>query len=191
MTHWPILDRAHAALRTAVDGVPDWDAPTPCDKWNATQVLQHAVGDQIAYAAFLTGGDGPTEDPFAPSGTLDTAPGALLEQALTRTAAAWSDVPLDAGDVAVPVPPNTLPAPVGVGACALDAAVHAWDLAAAAGRPSPLTPAMAAELLPVAQRIVEPLRAYGAFAPALEPQPGDDATATLLRYLGRRPDWKP
>ncbi|MEV0354680.1 TIGR03086 family metal-binding protein [Nocardia sp. NPDC050697] len=188
-TRWPILDQAHEALRTAVRGTSDWQAPTPCDKWNATQVLQHAVGDQIAYAAALTGGDGPTDDPFAPSGTLDAAPGVLLEQALTRTAAAWAQVAPDAGDVEVPVPPNTLPAPVGVGACALDAAVHAWDLAVAAGLPSPLTAALAAELLPVARQIVEPLRTYGAFAAALQPQGGDDEADALLRYLGRRPDW--
>ena len=34
-------------------------------------------------------------------------------------------------------------------------------------------------------------RAYGAYAAALEPQSGDDDTARLLRYLGRRPDWTP
>ncbi|MFC8047231.1 TIGR03086 family metal-binding protein [Nocardia sp. NPDC057353] len=189
-TPWPILEQAHDALRAAVRGTSDWAAPTPCAEWNATQVLQHAVGDQLAYAASLTGGDGPADDPFAPSGKLDVAPGTLLEQALTRTAAAWADIAPDAGDVAVPVPPNSLPAPIGVGACALDAAVHAWDLAVASGLPSPLTTAMAAELLPVARQIVEPLRAYGAFAVALDPAPGDDEADALLRYLGRRPDWK-
>jgi hypothetical protein len=47
-------------------------------------------------------------------------------------------------------------------------------------------------LRPVAEGIVEPLRAFGAYAPALEagdqPTPADDA-AVLLCYLGRRPDW--
>jgi hypothetical protein len=41
----------------------------------------------------------------------------------------------------------------------------------------------------VATAIVEPLRPYGAYAPALEAEPGDDDAAALLRYLGRRPDW--
>lgn len=189
-TQWPILNQAHDALRSAVNGVSDWNGPTPCEQWNATQVLQHAVGDQIAYAAFLTGTDGPSYDPFSPSGTLEGTPGGVTEEALTRTAAAWNDVALDAGDVPVPVPPNSLPVAVGVGACALDAAIHAWDLAKASGAPSPLTPEMARELLPVAQQIVEPLRAYGAFAAALEPEADDDDAAVLLRYLGRKPDWK-
>jgi len=59
----------------------------------------------------------------------------------------------------------------------------------ATGQPSPLTPAMAAVLHAVARQIVEPLRAYGACAPAFDPQPGDDEGAALLRYLGRTPDW--
>jgi hypothetical protein len=42
--------------------------------------------------------------------------------------------------------------------------------------------------MPVATSIVEPLRAYGAYQPALGPQAGDDEVAALLRYLGRSPD---
>ncbi|MEO3790247.1 maleylpyruvate isomerase N-terminal domain-containing protein [Nonomuraea sp. B10E15] len=40
-------------------------------------------------------------------------------------------------------------------------------------------------------QIVEPLRAWGAYAAALETEPGDDEVAVLLRYLGRDPRWAP
>jgi hypothetical protein len=43
---------------------------------------------------------------------------------------------------------------------------------------------------PVATSIVEPLRAYGAYAQALYAEIGADDAAVLLCYLGRRPDWK-
>jgi hypothetical protein len=43
--------------------------------------------------------------------------------------------------------------------------------------------------MPGATAIVEPLRTYGVYAAALAPEPGDDAAATLLRYLGRDPSW--
>jgi uncharacterized protein (TIGR03086 family) len=186
---WTILDQAHHALRTAVAGVPTggWDRPTPCSEWTVAQVLQHAAGDQMGFAAALTGGPGPAYDPFAPSGRIDGSPAALTEAAISAAAAAWAGVDPQARDVPVPVPPGKLDAPVGAGACALDAAVHAWDIAVATGQPSPLTPAMAAELHDVARKIVEPLRAFGAYAPALAPQPGDDEVAALLRYLGRTP----
>ena len=41
----------------------------------------------------------------------------------------------------------------------------------------------------MAAEIVEPLRAYGAYGPALEAPAGDDVAA-LLAYLGRRPGFR-
>lgn len=190
-TNWTILNESHEALRTVVNGVAagDWDKPSPCAGWTVTQVLQHAAGDQIAYASFLTGGPMPAENPFAPSGQLSDSPEEVAEQALKASAEAWATVDPDAAEVSVPVPPNTMSAQLGVGACALDAAVHAWDIAVATGQPSPLTNELARQLLPVAQAHIEPLRQYGAYAAVVEPEDGDDDVATLLRYLGRNPAW--
>jgi uncharacterized protein (TIGR03086 family) len=185
-----LLADAHRALRTVIDGVTEtaWGNPTPCDKWTATQVMQHAAGDQIGYAAAITGGPWPSEDPFAPSGHLDGDPRTLVGDAVRASAAAFSTVDRDAAAVPNPLPQGPMPAWLAAGACALDAAVHAWDIAVATGQPSPLAPAMSRDLLAVAHQIVEPLRAWGAYAPALPATPGDDA-ATLLAYLGRRPAW--
>lgn len=190
-TGFAALDASHHALRTVVGSLAagDLERPTPCPDWTVTQVLRHAAGDQLGFASFLDGGPGPEENPFTPSATPPQDPKAYVEQAVTRSAAAWSAVDPDTDEVAVPVPPNKLSARVGAGACALDAAVHAWDIAMAVGGPSPLTPELSAELLDVARQIVEPLRQYGAYAAALTPQPGDDAEAELLRYLGRDPRW--
>jgi uncharacterized protein (TIGR03086 family) len=182
-TEWHLLDQAHDALRSAVTGVPaaDWGLPTPCANWTVAQVLQHAAGDQLTFAAFLTGGEAPAENPFAPTGDLAAEPAAI----------AWGAIEADAAEVSVPVPPNTMTAELGVGACALDAAVHAWDIAVATGQSSPLDEELSRTLLQMAEQIVEPLRPYGAYAAVIAPEPGDDAEATLLRYLGRRPEWTP
>jgi uncharacterized protein (TIGR03086 family) len=187
---WPVLDQAHAALRSAVAGVADWSSRTPCENWNATQVLQHATGDQLGYAAFITGEAGPDFDPFSPSGSLTGPAGDFLEPALAAAKAAFATVAPDAAAVPTPLPQGALPAPVAVGAAALDAAVHAWDIAVATGQESPLTPPLAEALLPVAKELAEPLRGF-AYAPALPAQAGDDAVAALLRYLGRNPQWTP
>jgi uncharacterized protein (TIGR03086 family) len=186
-----LLAGAHHALRTAVLGVapPDWNLPTPCDQWNVTQVLQHAAGDQLAYVAAITGGPGPSENPFTPSGRLDDTPLAVVDQALRASAGAWSTVGDDATGVPTPLPQGSLPGWLAAGACALDAAVHAWDIAVATGQNPALTPALARPLMAVATQIVEPLRPYGAYAPALEARDDDGDAALLLRYLGRRPDW--
>jgi uncharacterized protein (TIGR03086 family) len=193
IVNWTVLlADSHDALRTAVAAIDDAgrDLPTPCEKWTVTQVLQHAAGDQWGYAAALTGGPGPGYDPFAPSGELSGDPRELLAEALTASATAWSTVDRDAEAVPNPLPQGPMPAWLAGGACALDAAVHAWDIAVALGRPSPLTDAMSRDLLVVARQIVEPLRAWGVYAPALDAEPGDD-TAALLAYLGRNPAWRP
>jgi uncharacterized protein (TIGR03086 family) len=187
VTNWrSVLTQAHTALREVVANVPadGWDRPTPCEKWTVTQVLQHATGDQVGYAAAITGGPWPTEDPFAPSGKLAGDPAATVEEAITLVDAAYAGIADDAEAVPVPLPGGPLPAWLAAGACALDAAVHAWDIAVATGQPSPLTEEQSTALHEVAERIVEPLRGF-AYAPAIDPGPGADATGRLLAYLGR------
>ena len=76
------------------------------------------------------------------------------------------------------------------GACALDAAIHAWDVAVATGQSSPLTAELAEQLQPAAHATADLLRGF-AYAPARPAEPGDDAAAALLRYLGRDPRWTP
>src|SRR6202000_3457401 len=63
------LDR----LATAAELITDTNrhASTPCADWTVTQVLQHAAGDQLAWAAALGVGGGPSANPFAASGQLD------------------------------------------------------------------------------------------------------------------------
>jgi uncharacterized protein (TIGR03086 family) len=189
-TSWDVLNQAHSALRTTVAGVTDadWKLPTPCEQWNAAQVLRHACGDQLAYTAAITGSGGPSENPFEPAGEPPADPQALVAAALDGSVRAFATVSAGAQGVPSPLPQGPLPAETVVGAAALDAAVHAWDIAVAVGLPSPLNADLAARLMPVATALAEPLRGF-AYAPALAPQPGDDATAALLRYLGRRPGW--
>ncbi|MEV4620555.1 TIGR03086 family metal-binding protein [Asanoa sp. NPDC049573] len=192
LSGWDVLDEAHRVLRATVAAVApgDWGRATPCAEWTVTQVLQHAAGDQLGYAAAITGEGGPTENPFAPSGRLDQDPMEFLNPTLNAAAAAWSTVGNDVETAPTPLPLGPLPTWVGSGAAALDAAVHAWDIAVATGQPSPLTDDLARPLRKVAAEMVEPLRAF-AFAPAITPEPTDTDTALLLKYLGRRPDWAP
>ena len=166
-------------------------ASTPCAEWTVTQVLQHAAGDQLAWAAALGEGSGPDANPFAPSGHLERGVGDLLDPALATARTAWANIDPDGDDaVPTPLPQGELPASVAAAACALDAAIHAWDIAAALGRPDFLSDDLATQLEP-ARDIIEPLREFGAYASALPPQPGSGPAAELLRYLGRDPQWQP
>ena len=190
-TGWDVLDEARAMLRAAVAGAPadGWQRPTPCTEWNAARVLQHAALDQGAWAAVISGTQPSGENPFAPSGQLGTEPLAYVEAALDASAPAWTAVSADAESVPTPLPSGPMTPADAAAAAALDAAIHAWDIAVATGQGSPLTPELARALTPVAKSIVEPLRQYGVYAAALEPGPGADDAAVLLCYLGRSPAW--
>lgn len=164
------------------------DAATACENWTVAQVLLHAAGDQHAWANAMAGSAPPTYNPFDPPRAHDSGVENAVAAAIDAATAAWASIegPL----VPTPLPPvPTLPLDVAARACALDAAVHAWDVAVATGQPSPLTPALAADLMPGAQATADFLRGF-AYAPALPPHVDDDAVASLLRYLGRDPNWK-
>ncbi|MER6566937.1 TIGR03086 family metal-binding protein [Streptomyces sp. NPDC001093] len=183
-----LLRQAHACLREVVAGVPEeaWGRPTPCSEWTVRQVLNHARIDQQAYGLALTAGR-PGEDPFQPADALHGDPTAELDKVLDAVADAYAGLPADAGSVPTPLGP--LPLPLAAGAGALDAAVHAWDIAVATGQNRPLTPALAAALRPTADQLVPRLREYGVFAPALTSHGPQNEAAALLAFLGRDPEW--
>jgi uncharacterized protein (TIGR03086 family) len=189
---WDIIVESLDLLRNvgAEISTTNGDAPTPCREWSVTQVLQHAVADQLAWVATLGVGPMPSEDPFSPSGHLEGDVGDYIETAVVAARTAWAGVRPDDDAVPTPLPQGKLPARSAAAACSLDAAVHAWDIAMGLGRPDTLPDHLAAELLSTARVIVEPLRQFGVYAPALTPEPDDGAGATLLRYLGRDPSWR-
>lgn len=196
-----VLADAYSALATVVAGVraDQWQLPTPCSEWDVTQVVQHAAGDQLAYAKFLGIGDGPADNPFAPSGAIDGSASNLVREAIEQTSAAWATVDDATETVPTPLPHGALATPVAAVLCALDAAVHAWDIAIATGQPSPLTDELATHLLTAARtvhpapgggaaaEIVEPLRQWGAYAAIVDGPDDRTPVAELLRYLGRDP----
>jgi uncharacterized protein (TIGR03086 family) len=192
MTVHATLEESHQILRDAVLGVsPDgWSHATPCGQWSVTQVLQHAAGDQQAWASTMTGEPGPSYDPFSPSGQLDESPVVVLDRTLQASTKAFASLGASP-ESPTPLPQGVLPIRVAVGACALDAAIHGWDIAVATGQASPLTPELARELMWVATQVVEPLRAWGAYGAIVEPGDATDEMAGLLQYLGRRPLWSP
>ena len=115
-----VLTEAHARLREVVANVPadGWDRPTPCEKWTVAQVVQHAAGDQVAYAAALGAGPWPTDDPFAPSGTIAGDPRSLVQESTARVGEAYAALADDAPEVTVPLPGGPYPAWLAAGAAA-------------------------------------------------------------------------
>jgi len=190
---FPVLTTALDQLRRTAAGVPAdlLDAPTPCAQWTVAQVLHHAAGDQHAWASVVGSASLPSYDPFAPPQRLDRGVAEVVDAAVEVASRVWAQVDPAADSLPTPLPPVPAMEPaLAAAACALDAAVHAWDVAVATGQPSPLSVELAEQLLPAARATADPLRGF-AYAAALPAEPGDDAVATLLRHLGRDPGWTP
>ncbi|MFD9461285.1 TIGR03086 family metal-binding protein [Streptomyces sp. NPDC060027] len=187
-----LLTRAHARLRDVVAGVPAgaWGAPTPCSEWTVRQVLNHARLDQQAYGAAITGSGWPDGDPFHPVDGLEADAAAALDKVLADVADVYGGLSADAEEVATPLGP--LPFGVAAAAGAMDAAVHAWDIAVATGQESPLDDDLAAGIGLAADRLADHLRnAFGVFAAAREVPEGAGRAEALLAFLGRDPQWTP
>ncbi|KAB1990458.1 TIGR03086 family metal-binding protein [Streptomyces triticiradicis] len=185
-----LLTLSHDRLRAVAAGVPEgaWSAPTPCSEWTVAQVLNHARLDQQAYGAAVTGAGWPEADPFHPADALEADATAELDKVLTGVAGVYADLPADAEEVATPLGP--LPPRVAAAAAAMDAAVHAWDIAVATGQASPLDDDLAGGVRLAADRLADHLRdAFGVFAPAREVPEGAGRAEALLAFLGRDPHW--
>ncbi|MFE7185377.1 TIGR03086 family metal-binding protein [Streptomyces erythrochromogenes] len=183
-----LLADAHGYLLTAVRGVPAeaWGDPTPCTEWTVRQVLNHARLDQQALVMQITG-VAPASDPFEPEDATAGDPVAELAAVLAATAAAWES---RRDDESVPTPMGPMPAGVGAAAAALDAGIHAWDIARATGQDLPLTEEMAEALEDIAARIVDFVRdSFGKYAPPLVLAEGAGRAEQLLAFTGRDPRW--
>lgn len=188
---FPLLVASWALLRNASSAVAeaDLDEPTPCMDWTVAQVMLHAAADQHAWASTVGAAAPPAYNPFAPPARAPGSIHELMATALDAAAKTWAGVDPAEPAVPTPLPPvPELPAPLAAAACALDAAVHAWDIAVATGQPAPLSDDLATGLLPAAHATADTLRGF-AYAEALPAVDGEAATAALLRYLGRDPNW--
>ncbi|MFF2362951.1 TIGR03086 family metal-binding protein [Streptomyces sp. NPDC058122] len=187
-----LLTLSHDRLRAVVAGVPEsaWSAPTPCGEWTVAQVLNHARLDQQAYGAAVTGTGWPESDAFHPDDVLEADVTAALDKVLTQVADVYAGLPADAEEVATPLGP--LPFHVAAAAAAMDAGVHAWDIAVATGQASPLDEDLADGIRLAADRLADHLRdAFGVFAAAREVPEGAGRAEALLAFLGRDPHWAP
>jgi uncharacterized protein (TIGR03086 family) len=183
-----LLTDAQDYLLAVVRGVPAdaWDAPTPCAQWTAGQVYHHARLDQQALTMQITG-SAPPGDPFAPEGAVPADPAAELEQVCAAAFSAW-----ESGRVAesVPTPMGPMPAAQGASVAALDAALHAWDIAVATHQDLPLADALADGLEEVGAFLIPFVRDnFGKFDPALPVPDASGPAARLLAFSGRDPHW--
>ena len=171
-----------ADLTAVVDGVTDWDAPTPVEGWAARDVVDHLV---TWFPAFLAGGgvaldvDLPRDDPGGEWRAHTDAVQRLL------------DGP-DADRPFTHPHAGTHPLDVAIAQFyTADVFMHTWDLARASGQDVVLDADRCAAMLAGMQPIEEVLRGSGQYGPAV-PVPADAPVQDrFVAFIGRDPAWVP
>jgi uncharacterized protein (TIGR03086 family) len=175
---------AAARLSACVEGVTDWDAPTPLPDWAARDLVAHLV--QWSRSLLASGGGvalGEVPDPVLEPVAAWRAHAADVQSLL--------DDPASAG---LPFHDRFL------GPMRLDGAVdrfytpdvvmHTWDLARASGQDDRLDPAECAMILAAMEPFDSAMRATGQFGPRLPAPPGAGPQERLLAFIGRDPGWR-
>ncbi|GAA1877177.1 TIGR03086 family metal-binding protein [Actinomadura bangladeshensis] len=175
-----LLDRAIGFALTTVQAVtPDMLARrTPCAAWDLGMLLVH-LGESLAalHEGMSAGRVGRESEPGTPPDDPVSALRVRAVRVLRASAA------LDA----VAVGDRRLPGGMLARAGALEVAVHGWDIAQATGKPRPIPPLLAEDLLAVCPLVLpEPPRGP-LFAAPVEPPPDAFGGERLVALLGRRP----
>jgi uncharacterized protein (TIGR03086 family) len=175
------------AIRGSTAGITPADLarPTPCADWDLAALLGHVLGAMRYYARLARDGEAPARPVTLPIGPDDDV-FAMLRAEATNAVAAWSAPGALERMVTMRLGPMQ-----GADALAIhvaDLAVHAWDIAAARGRPLELPAELAGAALGTWRRVLaeHDLRPI-AFADTTSVPPDASPTARLLAFCGRTP----
>jgi uncharacterized protein (TIGR03086 family) len=164
---------------TTVAAVPDdrWDAQSPCEDWEARDVVRHVVDTSGMFLGFVGKdlGDVPSVDDD-PAGAWDHARGRIQAE-LDDPARATVEFDGFMGR-------GTLEAAVDRFLCT-DLVVHRWDLATATGQDVRLDPAEMAAVRESMAPLADQMRSPGALGPELPAPPGADEQTAFLAWAGR------
>lgn len=186
--HRRALNQAGDLVRTV--GTADLTRPSPCAGWDLAALLTHVIGQHHGFARAIRDGDAPVSAYTGPAvPDADALPVLWAESARALTEAMAAAAPDQRVRLVEFGPEAVFPADTVVGFHLLDTTVHAWDVAAALGRPEfrpddELVAATAeqAARVPGGEARARPGAAFG---PELTVGEGDPWAAVLAR-LGRR-----
>ena len=161
-----------------------WHASTPCAEWDARQVLNHLIGENLWAGELLLGK------------TIDEV-GTTLDGDLT------GDDPAAAYRRSVEVAVQAVQAPGAMEATChlsfgdysgadyarqlfMDTLIHGWDIATGTGQQARMDPELVAPCLPIADELTRTFRAAGVFGDELPVADATDPQTRLLALVGRR-----
>lgn len=155
----------------------DWANPTPCEGWDARQLVDHVVTTQGMFLGLVGRemGDIPlaADDPLA----AWVAATGRIQKDLEDPELAGEEFDGFQGRTTWEAAVDRF--------LSADLPVHGWDLARATGLDETIDPAEVARLLAEYPAFGDALRGPGVCAAAIESGPGADDQTKLLNFLGR------
>lgn len=191
------MDLLPAALRSVGQRVhevgPDgWSRETPCDAWLVRDLVNHLTSEHLWAPELLAGRTVEDVGTRFDGDVVGGRPEEAWDRAAEASADAWRTCPPER---TVHLSFADVPAAEYAEQMLLDLVVHGWDLGSAIVRPerprlAAMDRAQVVHVLEYVRRNLDELTGSGMFGdPA--PDDGGDGPATLLRLLGRDPDWRP
>ena len=160
-----------------------WYVGTPCDRWDARELVNHLVVEQL-WVPHLLAGESLAEvgDRYDGDQLGDDPVDAWSQAALVARVAVGEPEAID-GHVDSSMGP--LEAAEYITQLTADLAIHAWDLARALSVDEELDPELVEELYPIWLPRADELAASGMFAPPVEVDDDADLQTRLLALFGR------
>lgn len=160
----------------------DWDAASPCSDWSSREIVGHVIGT-LGKVALIARGE-PTQ--AAPSQPGDAAGGNPVKAWRDAAAAARTAVAAADPELEVDTPAGRQDLARALAFPVSDVVVHAWDLAAATGRPLRLPDSLLAHVAHTCAQVPEvALRGPGRIGQPRPSAPGADDTTRMMAWLGR------
>ncbi|HEY5384772.1 MAG TPA: TIGR03086 family metal-binding protein [Acidimicrobiales bacterium] len=156
----------------------EWDAQTPCEGWNARDVVAHIVTGHRRIIANVKGGEP------APLGA-DEDPKKAWEQASRAVDEITGDPEALNTEIDGPTGEMRVGEIIGRFVC-MDVLVHTWDLARTVGADERLDEEMVRQAYDALKPMDAAIRQPGVFGPKLEPPAGADLQTEFLYFLGRQ-----
>ncbi len=173
--------RLAAEFTDTVAAVPGdrWADPSPCEDWNARDVVRHMVDTHGLFRGLVG-----REAPNGPS--VDDDPLGAWKAARDQVQSDLDEPALAGAGYEGYLGPTTFEQSIDR-FLGLDLLVHHWDLARAAGLDDRMNPAEVHRALQETASFGDALRTPGVCKAAIEPPPDADEQTRLLMFLGRRP----
>lgn len=171
--------RSADAVIQQIEG-DQWDAPTPCDGWNVTDVVTHLCSPMAAIRTMAVTGQVAAPEPIEtddPIGLWNTTRDTLLEAlnvpgATAQVGEFWfGESSID--DI--------------LAFAAWDQLGHAWDIAVATGRDVDVDPAVVEATIAVISASADMLRSGGMMDDEVAVAPDAPAMDRFVGLIGRNP----